>query len=135
MLKTTRWRPDTCKCVIEYSWNTDDPQETRTHSLSRIVSKCSAHQFLTDGEVYVAVTDENPRKNKVLGKIKELLPAYIPTTVGPDGNPLDDYSKIVWSFDAQRVLDITIAGIKNPERNSLQGVADTMFGTGKVRIQ
>ena len=27
----TRWRPDTCGCVIEYEWDSDRPEEARRH--------------------------------------------------------------------------------------------------------
>ena len=30
-VKTTRWSPDTCGCVLEYSWDDALPQEARVH--------------------------------------------------------------------------------------------------------
>lgn len=67
VIKTTRWSPDTCNCVVEYTWDTDDPPTGRNHNFKNIVKVCPAHESLPNGlAMYDAIRDENPRKNKVL---------------------------------------------------------------------
>jgi hypothetical protein len=67
--KVTRWSPDTCDCVIEYSWDDAVPQEQRVHTVSRIVQKCSTHAKLglSDAHHFAHVLAENQRKNQASG--------------------------------------------------------------------
>src|ERR1044072_2283302 len=64
--RTTRWSPDTCSCVFEYTWDDAVPQLSRTHTLSTVPGKCPAHTTQTDSNCYSTVLDENPRKNIAL---------------------------------------------------------------------
>src|SRR4029453_16453003 len=64
VINTTRWSPDTCDCVIEYSWDSEQAEGTRTHTLSNYVNVCPEHQVLADNTArWNAVFEENPRKN------------------------------------------------------------------------
>ena len=33
----TQWSPDTCGCVVTYTWDRDIPQEQRVHTPNKII--------------------------------------------------------------------------------------------------
>lgn len=47
MRKTTRWHPETCGCVIDYSWDSDAAPEEITFKAERIVP-CAAHAAILE---------------------------------------------------------------------------------------
>lgn len=109
MLKTTLWRPDTCGCEIEYQWDTNEPEETRVHTLSRIKAKCQDHSSSTDQEVHDSVSKENKHKNKVLAAIMEEVDSIGETFIDDDGKSSRRFKKGLepkWEFNAQRKLKI-----------------------------
>jgi hypothetical protein len=66
-IKTTRYSPDTCECVLEYTWDDTVAEENRTHTLSNFINRCSAHSSLSsDNDRWNTIFDENPRKNIAL---------------------------------------------------------------------
>ena len=62
-MSTQTWRPDTCECVIE--------EEVVDGEITPgdVISKCSAHSGVADGDLYgvlIGNTDgENKRKNLI----------------------------------------------------------------------
>lgn len=55
----TRWRPDTCGCVIEYEWDSDDAEETRVHTPVKI-DACPDHPATGDLEAdFAAILAHN----------------------------------------------------------------------------
>lgn len=137
-MKTTRWSPDTCDCVIEYDWDADLPAEARVHTPSRVVNRCPAHQAQADAAaVFTTLLDENPRKNKLLARAMDLLTDKTEAVVQLDGSTVLQWRNGVtvgWAFDAARVLEVSISGLTNPQRNAVQNAANNMFGANKVRI-
>lgn len=123
-LKTTRWRPDTCGCEVEYQWDDSVPQDQRTHALSRVVKQCANHQG-TPAQVFSAVVDENPRKNSVLARAQVALPSQFDAA----GNFLG-----TWSYDAARVLRIVTVGLTGNQKRDMQTWCDQNIGVGKVEI-
>jgi len=95
MINVTRWHPDTCDCIIDYSWDTDLPADQRVHILSQTVRKCEVHQDLDGTDHYAAVRKENMSKNIYISAIKDVY---------ADAN-------VDWSFDDKRklVLDVKSA--------------------------
>lgn len=95
-IQTTRWRPDTCGCTIDYEWDDSVSQELRVHTVKEI-SKCIYHQALGLPEAYTAVQEENASKNKAL--------AYI-------GDTYSEFSKrlfeIKWRMNPDRTITITL---------------------------
>ena len=97
MIKTTRWRPDTCGCDIEFKWDDSLPEEDRTHTASRVNDACPAHSYATPKEHYDALVQENRHKNVVVSKIaKDFAVAH------------DDVS---FSFDKDRNLEVDARGV------------------------
>lgn len=43
----TRWRPDTCACVIDYEWDDDAPIEAREH-VPVAIEACPIHPSSDD---------------------------------------------------------------------------------------
>lgn len=141
-VNTTRWSPDTCKCILEYTWDDSISESSRTHTMSAIVQRCSAHTILAnDITVYNTVTEENPRKNISLDEILQNAPNTNWYDLDPDSGVRVFKKNIIinwtWSGTApNRVLTLTFTGITitTAQKNTLQSRLDTRFGTGKVVI-
>ena len=52
--RTTRWSPDTCDCIVEFTWDDSVREDQRTHTLSNVINKCPAHTGQTDSNCYSA---------------------------------------------------------------------------------
>ena len=118
---TNRWRPDTCGCIFEYTWDTNDPAESRVHTLSKVVNKCAIHSALSDAQMqYDTILEENRRKNNILTKFYELVVENYDVITYPDGSQsveLKAGKALNWSFDASRVLTVTAIGFTNQQKN------------------
>lgn len=70
----TRWRPDTCRCVLELEWDDQDPPENRVHTPVK-VERCGAHTNEAPElqVVFDVVQSENVAKNLVLHHLLETL--------------------------------------------------------------
>lgn len=118
-IQTTRWSPDTCACVHEYQWDDSVPADQRVHTAGNVINQCVFHTGLSAAAHFAKLQDENPRKNNIVGTILAQVASLT----------LDD---ITWSFDGNRVLDISCPKLTTPQKNTLQTAANTRFGTGKV---
>lgn len=107
MIKVTTWSPDTCDCVLEYSWDDTEPEGTRTHSLSRVVHRCPAHSNLSDQELYTSIVGENKHKNKVFAAAKAAKPDL----------KLEDYE---WSFTDKRELKASFKNLDLVDRQKVE---------------
>lgn len=119
--KTTRWRPDTCGCIVEYKWDTEVAPEARTHTYSRTIATCPEHAALAGNALYTEVVSENRRKNLVLGIAQ-----------GIDSAITDEGYK--WSFDANRVLQASFSGTTPVTRQQIQDACDLQFGPNRVVV-
>ena len=119
----TRWSPDTCSCVIDY---TDDGNFT----LVAIVSLGDEHSGLSDDETYAAVKDENTKKNKMLSLASALSVSITPSVFT---------SSVSWSFSGSgktRVLTIDFGPqLSSLQKTTLQTTCDTQFGVGAVVVK
>lgn len=135
MIKTTRWKPDTCGCVIHYQWDSEATPETRTFSVVEQIP-CPAHAGLPDMQAqYDAVCGENGRKNQFLAGALEGISQLRETTA--DGAVvLKNGVSFNWSWDQSRVLHVSFSGISlsAQQRNTLQTIADNRFGPGNVVV-
>lgn len=96
-INTTLWKPDTCECVIEYTFDTDEPEDVRQHNFKKI-STCKHHSHLDDASAYDQVLNkENKFKNEVVSDIKNSLPGIL-----TEDDVLD------FSFDAGRNLTVNL---------------------------
>lgn len=122
MLRTTRWNPDTCGCVLEYEWDDAQDENERVHNFKNAVQLCEHHKALIADKAYDEVLSENTRKNIVFGEVQKIKPDITS----------DDYT---WSFDESRKLRVGFLGkLKGGEKGSLQTLCDGKFGTGKVEV-
>lgn len=66
MKHITRWRPDTCTCVLELEWDDEHPEEAREHKAIK-VERCGAHphEGAPNQHVFETVHGENRHKNEV----------------------------------------------------------------------
>jgi hypothetical protein len=129
MQNTTLWRPDTCGCEIEYTWNTDEPAETRTHSLATLKA-CSIHKDLglqdNATESYEKVKEENERKNLVFKHVVETIPEF--TTIDSEGNKKQAVDAYLWSFDADRNLTFALTKGSQQKKDEVATKVQTDFG-------
>jgi|SRR5215212_1109860 len=137
--KTTRWSPDTCQCVLEYSWDDTVPENSRVHTPAAVINKCPAHSLLSNTDTHNTVFDENPRKNLSLDEILQNAPSTNWFDIDPVSGVRVFKSNITgnwtWSGTApNRVITITFTGITltTTQRNTLQTRLNNRFGTGKV---
>lgn len=138
-IRTTRWSPDTCKCVLEYTWDDTQSENTRTHNISNVVSKCPVHQTLnTNTDIWNVIMEENPRKNNAFKHFLDRAPTSIydldidGVTRKLKGNISVDFN---WSGTVpNRVLTITVTGttLNNSQRNGIQNFLNNQFGAGRV---
>jgi hypothetical protein len=132
-INTTRWSPDTCKCVIEYQWDTEVPQEQRTHTISKVIARCNHHAQHTDNHKHYSVLlEENPRKNKVMAALIERFPAL--TIIDSKGNTVLNHNLLSWKYDSNRLLQITLPTLTQNEKQTIRDWCDTNIGVNKVRI-
>ena len=137
-IKTTRYSPDTCQCVLEYTWDDTLSETNRTHTLSNYVNKCSAHASLSNTDGWNAVFEENPRKNIARQLSLDNGPTSLYDTV--DGTR-QLKSTITYNFSwsgvaPNRVLTISFTGVSltTQQKNTIQTALNNRFGIGKVVI-
>lgn len=136
-IKTTRWSPDTCTCVIEYTWDNTSSLENRVHTVSNFVRTCPDHSNLPNNTAkWNVVIDENPRKNRALQDILDNGPSALYDVV--NGNrQLKTNIPFIFSYSGEapdRVLTVSFPGISltTNQRNTIQNVLNNKFGSGKV---
>lgn len=141
-IHTTSWSPDTCNCIIEYTWDADTPEDGRIHTASKSVRKCSAHSSIADlTQHFNTLMDENPRKNLTLQTALENLTSQLAATDPASGTlVLKNNITFNWSFSGtapNRVLTISFTGVTltTNQKNTLQNFLNTKFGIGKVIVQ
>jgi len=95
MQKILGWRPDTCGCRIRFQYDTDSKtvaaDQRKPEAVLELVP-CEHHAGLPMRDAYVAVWEENDRKNRACTLASEST-----------GTPLAD---IEWSIDKDRVVVI-----------------------------
>ena len=138
-INTTRWSPDTCACVIEYTWDDSVPDSSRVHTLGNIINKCSDHSSLSNANVYTALTEENPRKNITKQHILDNSPTTALYDIVNGNRQLKPNIFFNYSFSGtapNRVLTISFTGITltTNQKNTIQSALNTRFGSGKVLI-
>ena len=119
-----RWKPDTCKCVIE-QWF-DAAADPRVVLYANILSTGPEHSA-TGETLWDVLKGENSRKNGalaiVIGLLGEETRAGTTWTFSPDRLPGSD----------ERVLEMSIPA-NRPTRDPVADAADAQFGAGTVRV-
>jgi|SRR6185503_6702820 len=137
-VRTYRWRPDTCACIIIETH--DDVAQTWS---GVPVSKCPAHAAVADNALYGVIqantNSEGKRKNLVEKLLKE-TGSFGLTQLGPSGT-VEFKPGIVfsWQFTGSgesRVLEISVVGVTltTAQKNQVRTYCDTNFGVGKVVV-
>jgi len=130
MQKTTRWSPDTCSCVIEYTWDSEVPEQDRVHTHSQSVKTCGAHTPRHEKKAHLdTVLEENQRKNKAHAAVYEILKEKNPNLT------VEEFTKdFSFSFDQNRNLKISHKDLKAQDKAKLKSDIDTLVGQNKVSI-
>ena len=117
VLKTTRWKPDTCRCEIEYEWDTEESPNTRAHNLKRLLKKCPDHAGVVESKVLATITVENSMKNHILKEILDNNESLREQAYNGSGQPsgfnLKTDLNYEWNFegkDEERTLKVSIMG-------------------------
>jgi len=122
MKQVTRWSPDTCGCVFEYEWDTEE--EPRVHRFKKLVNRCAVHALSpTNESCFDTVLEENQRKNKAFGIAGDVISGLQP----------ENYH---WVFDAGRKLKVDFVGVSLgiAQKNKITQQCNTEFGPGKVEV-
>lgn len=137
MIKTTRWKPDTCGCEIEYSWDDSVSEDKRAHTVSKVNKTCPDHANLADNPTkYAKVLEENQTKNKVYAQILENCPDLVEEKTNPDGTvskQLKPDKEYKWSFDGSRKLQVEVVGASLTDKTTITNIVNNIF-PGKVKI-
>lgn len=139
-IQKTRWKPDTCDCVIDYVWNDQDPEDNTTHVVSNI-NKCAVHSTLaTNNAVWDAIKVENPRKNHAIKEILDRAPASL-FDLDTDGvtRKFKKGIDVNFSFTGvapNRLITINVTGVTltTNQKNNIQTFLNNRFGVGKVTL-
>lgn len=142
-IKITTWRPDTCGCTVEYSWDDAVPLNLRVHTFSALPVKCSIHEPLADSDVFGEINKENPLKNKALSEILETVPSHAKQITDADGNISKEFIKgkePVITFDdpeggKNRQLVLSFSQMTPQEKTTAQGAIDATVGIGKAFVE
>ena len=136
--RTTRWSPDTCSCVFEYTWDDAVPQLSRSHTLSRVPNKCPTHTAQTDSNCYTTVLEENSRKNVALQVCLDNGPSTLYDLSGTTKILKSTVGYITtWSGTApNRLLTVSFSGVTltTAQKSTIQTALNTRLGSGKVTI-
>lgn len=141
VINTTRWSPDTCGCTFEYTWNTDDPESTRTHTYARVVTECVSHSHLTGNnkkDAYDSSLEENQRKNGSIGELLDKASADF-GEIDPQSGAMVLKKGLVLTWDwtgtaPNRVMNLTLTGtiLSAQKKAAAQTFLNNKFGVGKV---
>lgn len=143
MIKTTRWRPDTCECVLEYSWDDSVSQNKREHINPVAVQTCEAHKALASHSAkYTAVSEESTNRQKALEIIKASLPDHVQERTQDDGTVVTEFKPGLSPTHAfgdnfvgnGRVLQMAVPAIDNAIKADLETEFDSNIGAGKVEV-
>jgi len=132
MKKITRWRPDTCDCEIDYSWDTDDTKNEMTFTLEKFLKVCSAHSAEKDyNKLFEIVNDENKRKNFALKIILDNVDLVTENYTNLDGTTAKILKKGLsykWSFDSERKLLIDISNFPAKSKTEIVDLLSREYG-------
>ena len=112
-MKITRWYPDTCACVLDFSWDPATSEDERVHTPHKVADTCPHHDHLR-GDLHAhhaAVQGENSHKNLAIAHALEHLPDEHKTVIATDeqGNKTHWFMyEPLWSFNDKREFELTL---------------------------
>lgn len=136
-IQITRWSPDTCKCIIDYQWDSDIPIEQRVHTYSKTIKDCPEHSSL-GSTIFDVILEENQRKNKLYSELIK-LDSIGEDVVQEDGSIIRQLKKGIrydWQFDQNRKLEVMVLGttLSQKDKDDLQTISDSKLGSGKIKV-
>ena len=130
------WEPNTCKCVLKYNIELDDPQPRPRYNI-QIMVNCPEHSGITDPTIfYNTMLSENQRWNKIIGRLKDQFPQLFDNIDGVMTLKIGLVG-ISWTgSDTTRVLvlDLSATTLTTNQKTAVQTWADTNIGVGKVLV-
>lgn len=124
MKHITRWRPDTCSCVLELEWDDEVPEAEREHTAVK-VERCGVHQH--DGEphqaVFETVLTENRQKNEVHQHLIQTADESL-VEVGERGARRLKYEPC-FTFDQDRNLQVAFAEAPAEALDAIRAALET----------
>jgi hypothetical protein len=144
MIKLTGWRPDTCGCHFIFSWDTDQPEDTRTFTPTQLVTACPDHDGLTLAAAFSAAVEENRFKNHTLAAALDTVPRLRVESTDPvSGQPIYELSPAftyVWSYSGtpgSRSITVGFRGarISADESDAIRTAAEARVPRGRVAVQ
>lgn len=120
MKHCTRWRPDTCTCVVDYEWDDADPSPAQEHRLVR-ATICAAHIAVASSELLAVLQAESRRRSMVLEHCRESqLPEPATRFEGQ------------WPY---RHLRLSAPDWPDADRLYLMQMCDNTYGPGTVSVE
>lgn len=135
-VQRTRWRPDTCGCVLEYEWDDAQPAELRTHT-PVVARACRHHQVGATADVFKTCADENTLKNRVMNKILE-DPSFGVDVVNGEGELVREFqqgAEPTFRYDEKRSLIVSLPATKKIEALVIKSGLSKEFGAGKIEVE
>lgn len=122
-IRTTKWRPDTCECELEYQWDDSLAEAQRTHTCSRIINAGPEHSGLIGNLALFlsTITEESQRKNKAVAL----------AVARGESNPQWSFSGLLGDL---RILQLNTPGLSALTKASLQTDCNTQLGVGRVVV-
>ena len=113
-----RWSPDTCDCILEFSFDPSLSADLRTHTATSVIKACLYHPQGTPTVHMDTVQTENILKNVAVIAASGVL------VVKPE--------EVVWLFDIDRKLVLDSSKMSAQTISDVQAAVDTAVGSGKV---
>ena len=120
-IKTTRWKPDTCACVIDYEWDTTLSEADRVHTAVNVIP-CQVHAGLaTPQQRYDTALLHCRRKNRLREAIMENISGVRDTLTDQEGNTYYEFKpgkSVSWLLRVDGVYEITAVGFTDAQKTA-----------------
>lgn len=133
--RLTKWKPDTCGCILVYEWDEADVQAPAV--IKQVLEACDIHKgFATPAEHFTAIQSQNKAKNKILGLIVDNFPKLTKEVDNGNGETISvvDDGVFSYSYDETGKISVDIKGLTVQEKSDFDQTLKTEIGTDKVEI-
>lgn len=130
-IKVIQWSPDTCECVLEYEYDTEDTKTNKTFTGRNVISACPRHSgAASPNATFGQVLADNNVKNNTLRAIMDNFPAL--TEVRDPDNPEDGVrlksGAVSYVLRLDRVYELTIPDLTQAEKDQAQSIINSEVG-------
>lgn len=141
--KITRFRPDTCGCILTFAWDTRSSEEDRKHIPADIEHACDAHkQHIKSGKKVKAhhdeVIGENRDKNIAMAHLLDCLDdEHCEHVKDQEGKPMRAFKfEPRFRYNDKRELEIELDGaVPAAHKRDLAAKLKTHCGARKVHLK